>query len=144
MPALYLCSINEQVADITDAWKKKSSLFLNVTVFFFNKDSSLDQNHSCWNPIEICAAKLICVFYLVLGRGVWGGFCCLVFFNLCNNGTGKSKRNTSVVGRVISTMQLSKFAISPYAFEIQRQQLPSVQAAELTFRSYLWRERKKI
>lgn len=40
MPALYLCSINEQVADITDAWKKRKiiiifkcySIFLTKTV----------------------------------------------------------------------------------------------------------------
>lgn len=43
----------------------------------------------------------------------------------------------SVGGRILFALRLSKFAISPNAFEIQRQQLPSVQAADLTFKSYL-------
>lgn len=53
------------------------------------------------------------------------------FFNLCRNGTGKSKRNMFVLGRIIFAMKLSKFVVSLHAFEIQRQQLPSIQAADL-------------
>lgn len=67
------------------------------------------------------------VFLLVFRFFVLFGF----FFNLCRNGTGKSKRNMFVLGRIIFAMKLSKFVVSLHAFEIQRQQLPSIQAADL-------------
>lgn len=54
-----------------------------------------------------------------------------VVFSLCKNGTGKSKRTMSGFGRIVFAMKLSKFAVSPHVFEIQRQRLPSVQAADL-------------
>lgn len=36
-----------------------------------------------------------------------------------------------VLGRIVFAMKLSKFVVSLHAFEIQGQQLPSIQAADL-------------
>jgi len=69
---------------------EKRKIIINLkccSIFFPNKYSCLDQNHSCWDPTEICTAKLWFDFFTFFqGFLGWG-----LFFNLCRNGAGKSK-----------------------------------------------------
>lgn len=69
-------------------------------------------------PVK-AAARLTYFFYLFSDWLVFCGF--VIFYNLSKNRAGKSKRNMSVVGRIVFALKLSKFAASPHAFETKRQ-----------------------